>query len=381
MAVMSMAQTVTMLESGLSTRPAILKKAPLLAPLLGWTVGKSADLARTFRNPDGQTDARNFTRAMITFALGSATPALAFALMREWYDEELVGKKPNIQGFGENNNMLALMDRLTRVGTFGVAGDIANAIAGSGAQQREFSVDSRVFFFSSLMSVGRALGAAYRENGLAGPITPWQWNYASTMRPLMASLGGAGYLQSFDVINNLMEADNVERRYVHRINVSNLLRAAGREVGADVRTVRGSQTVASPTRPYVGEMVMAAYFNDSEGFKAAYTRALQEAAEEGKEDPYEAVSKMYQSMHPLRSVFGSLTDGDLRKVLGALGPKAGDVNAAISNFNAYGAQMPAGIGKPPARPFSTKSQPLRTARPAGYVSPYGDWRSLTTSLE
>ena len=54
---------------------------------------------------------------MMGMALGIIPISLAWAMVRDRYDEDLLGKKGNVLDFGEADPFLVLLDRLDRVGT------------------------------------------------------------------------------------------------------------------------------------------------------------------------------------------------------------------------------------------------------------------------
>jgi hypothetical protein len=200
------------------------------------------------------------------------------------------------------------------------------------------------------MNIAKTFTTLWKQDGTV--------TYASIVRPLIGSVGGAGYLQNFDAINNLASLDNAESRVVRRINVANQLRSAGREMELDVRTSRGMVAMPNPIKPHVANMAMAAYANDASGFREAYERALAAAYDENAQDPKPGddpradVAEAFERMHPLRSVFSKApTKQEYQILLGRLGDSAEDVASAIRNFNGYAAQIPKGRGKEGIKPF------------------------------
>jgi hypothetical protein len=187
---------------------------------------------------------------------------LAVAWFRDRYDEELLNKKSNRQD--PLGSFTGMVDGLAWVGTFGVWGDIANSFLNRDTQ-RPFSVDNRVYFVSSLLSAKSALQNWY-EQGSA--------DYSTVYRPLLASLGGSGYLQYAQIMNNAMSLDNQEARVTARINATNYLRTVGRELNMDVRVSAGGEVLSTPMRPPMGQMVLAAYANDAVGFREAWREAI-----------------------------------------------------------------------------------------------------------
>lgn len=341
-AVASLAQTEILMNSSVVTRPAWSYNSlagRIASPIIGWGLYRMTDLVKSVRTPKGRMEINAAKQAAIAFALGVLPASIAYALLRDEYDEEIVGKKTNVLALKADHTLpLALMDQLSRVGTFGALGDFGNSMFNM-STSRDFTVESRVFAFSALTSVFKTVGSLYQQEGAA--------TYATTWRPLLQSLGGSGYLNNFDAINNVLNLDNAERRIVRRINVTNQLRAIGREMGADVRVSRGISSMPSPMKPWIGEMVMASYANDHAAFRQAYTRAIEAATKMAIDDkkpdadPYADVAEAFMRAHPLRSVFNKVpTTAEYQKMLRELGDSSAEVAAAIRNFNSYGAQIP-----------------------------------------
>ncbi len=329
----ALSQNELTLESNLTNRPPGFITNPVLyaaSPLVGWSVSKSNDVVKGFREANGEQSFKGFRKGLGAF-MAIVPLALAFAWLRDEYDEEVQGKKANVMGYGEGNGLLVTLDRLGRVGSFGVLGDLANSALNQDTN-REFSVDSRVFFVSSLISATKAVGTMVRQ----GDAT-----YATVYRPLMAALGGTGYLQYAGIFNHAMALDNAEARVNARISVNNYLRAVGRELNMDVRGGRSMSSQPTPTKPWLGEMLLAAYANDATGFRDAYRRALDEAREEKKPDPEDYIARAFSGMHPLKLVFKTEPSEDeymrLLRTLDDDGRTA--VSSAVRLFNGYAEQI------------------------------------------
>lgn len=131
-------------------------------------------------------------------------------------------------------------------------------------------------------------------------------DWATVGRPRFQALGGSGYLSYADILNNALGLDNSEARTSNRISVNNYLRVTGRELDMDVRSARGAgAAMPNPIKPFIGQMVMAAYANDAQGFAQARRAAIMEAMSEGRkrEDAEDYAKRSYSSYHPLRVVF------------------------------------------------------------------------------
>ena len=333
-----LAQNEITLESNVTNRPISFFSNPILrmaSPLLGWSVARMEQLSKAFREPTGERSWAALKAGMKMFA-AILPVGLAYAWLMDQYDEDVTGKKSNLREFGQDNNVLAAIEQLARVGTFGLAGDalntVANYAAGSG-DLRGISLDSRVLFMNSTLNAMASLSTVLHQQ---------EATYATVYRGLFSALGGTGYLQYAQIMNNALSLDNAEARVTARINVGNYLRAAGRELGLDVRTGRGmASATPTPIKPWVSEMVLAAYANDPAGFRAAYQRAVQAARDEKKPDPVDYVKRSFQSYHPLKSVFVTApSEAEYRQILGALDDDGSqDVSEAVRLFNRYGATI------------------------------------------
>ena len=273
---------------------------------------------------------------------------LAYALMRDKYDEEILGRKQNVLHLGADNPFTSMLDSVARVGTFGIFGEIPNSIINVDTV-REVSVDSRVFLVNTMLSVKNALSTWVRQ-GTA--------DYSTVYRPLLQALGGSGYLQYADSINTALGLDNQESRVAARISVNNYLRTTGRELKMDVRTGRGMQALPNPIKPYVGQMVTAALANDAAAFREAYRAAKLEAKAEKKANPEDYVQRSFAAYHPLRLVFRTEpTEAEYQKLLRNLDDNGRvAVSTAIRLINGYSEQIgvKATVGREPRKPAVVK---------------------------
>jgi len=134
--------------------------------------------------------------------------------------------------------------------------------------------------------------------------------------------------------------------------VNNYLRVAGRELNMDVRSFGGmmqSQTAPNPIKPFVGQIVLAAYGNDHDAFNKALKMAVSEAMHEtdvkgkplDKAEAMKLIISRYEAQNPLKIVFGSpKTEAEIQKLTAQL-PDSGkqSVNQALQLFQHYGAQI------------------------------------------
>jgi hypothetical protein len=351
----SQVQNEITLDSNPATRPSSTFTNPVLrmaSPLISWSIAKSHDSWENWRNPDMSQTSRNFFKAFGTGLLPYAALVpigLGVAMLRDKYDEDVLGKKANRQE--PLNSFASMVDAMGWVGTFGIFGDAANSFINRDTQ-RPFSVDNRVFFVSSLLAAKRALQNWY-EQGSA--------DYQTVYRPLLASMGGSGYLQYAQILNNAMSLDNAEARVTAKLNAQNYLRVAGRELNMDVRVSTGGESISNPIKPYIGQMVLSAYANDPVTFREAYRSALAEAKQEkgSLAEAQDYVQRSFAAYHPLRTVFKTEPSAMEVQRLVAMLPDEGHqaVASALRLFNNYAAQVQnsKGVGLKPNLGRSTSS--------------------------
>ena len=221
-----------------------------------------------------------------------------YGAMRDWFDEEIVGKRSGVQQGKGMLNMPSLeqvaedpvtsaqvaLERLDRVGAFGIAGEAAVYGLGKfGGNVRDFGVDSRVFGLNSIANFSNTL-IKWGRQGFTG-------TYQSVARPMIQSLGGSGFLQTVQVANNLTgkilgdggPGFDVSAKLPkdipfiggadllplaqdywinHRIGVQNYIRGAARNLNLDVRNLSGMRGTPSKLKAHVGQMVLAAYADE-----------------------------------------------------------------------------------------------------------------------
>lgn len=345
----SMAVNELSLESGPVTRPAWFHNPIIrfITPLLGWSFSKTAQLRKAFREPGGEASYYAAARGTMMMLSAMLPLGLLYGLLMQKYDEEITGKKSDIRGFGQDNNALAAVEQLARVGTFGLWGDIANTIGNFAGQGdlRGISFDNRVIAVNSLMHVFTALGTFLRQG---------EATYSTVYRPLLQATGGSGYLQYAQIVNNAIAPETTggiplighflenERRVTSRINVSNWLRAGGRGLNLDVRMGRGGQAaLPNSIKPFTSSMLLDALADDILGFQSDYQEAIRAAREEGKPDPEDHVKRSFQAMHPLNSAFRTKPSvAEYHQLLASL-PEDGrrDVQDAVNLYNRYAATI------------------------------------------
>lgn len=329
------------LASGLSTRPLSAltdQYQNAFLKLLGWSIAKTVDLAGiVLRNPRGDLNLEGI-KSFAKIVVAVLPVGLAYAILREEYDEELLGKKRNVKPFRgpfDLESYAAMMERLTTIGLFGIAGDVANSAVnfmGSG-DSRGISLDQRVFFVSSIHQALKAVSTVAHQ----GTAT-----YETVGRPLLQALGGAGYLQGAQIINNMFDLDNAEARVTARINVSNIVRSHGRSLDMPVKVYNGSAGyIPTKATPWIKLMLNSAMSNDSAGFMSAYKSAVAAAKKMEKDNPEGYVKQSFQFYHPLKAPFRVMpTSGEIQLLYNSMSQdERKTVKEAVGFFEHYNTQI------------------------------------------
>ena len=297
-------------------------------PLVGWSIQQFVGLGKTFRGAEGQTDRKALLSGLISIGAMMGV-SLTYSLLKDLYEEDVLNKKANVMSLSDEAFFASAVDRMARIGMpFGFGGDFINSLVNRDIQ-RDFSIDSRVFAVNSATQLAKSLSTLYHQD--------WTRTYATFDRQMVMALGGSGYLQNAQIINNMISGDNAEARVTSRINVNNWLRSTGRTIGMEVKTSKGQDYLPTPLTPWITEMQLAAFAGDFGAFNDAKREAIQRSREAGDSDPAAAVAKAFASRHPLRSIFKSPpTHDQYRKLLAAM-PDGGreDVEEAIGLFNRF----------------------------------------------
>jgi hypothetical protein len=333
------------LDGSTLTRPMVTytnKTWSATMPLIGWQIQKSHDVLTSLRTPRGELTWKSFYSGLKPYAL-ILPLGLFYALMRDKWEEEVIGKKANVLGFGgEHSAALVAADQLSRVGTFGLGGEAVNALTNFDTA-REMSVDSRVLFVSTALNLQRALTTWFLQG---------EFDYAGVGRPLLQAFGLSGYLQNYDTLSNISSKTigiegplTAENRTARRIHVYNLMRAAGRGRKLDVRVSRGMRSLPNPIKPSIKRMTLAAFGNDAADFSKAYQQAIKVSLQEEKAATYAEAQKYVREYfllyHPLRFPFKKPpTTAEYQSLLGDLSDTGRqDVAEAINLFNSYAQQI------------------------------------------
>lgn len=344
---MAMAQDQFSLEANPNTRaPALYNNAVLrfATPLLQWSIQKPNQLQKAaWRGADGEWEGgwQATKNSMKLFAV-TAGIGLVYALWLEDYDEKVTGKKSNIRWFSADasagDNAQAAVEMLARTGNYGLPMELANGLINyaSSGDLRGISVDGRVLFLNSLFNTMSAVSTFARQK---------EATYATVGRPLLQAVGGSGYLQYAQAVNTMFpDAIEAEQRVTRRINIGNYLRAAGRQMNLDVRTGSGMASLPNEMKPWVGEMMLSAYADNSEDFQSAYAQAVEAAQSEwglNRPDAERKVRDSFAAYHPLSIIFRTKpTEREYQKLLDIM-PEDGrnDVSDGINLYNRFASRL------------------------------------------
>lgn len=329
-----MALNEVSLHANVNTRPVEFIDNPVLrigGLMLGWPLAKMNHINDALKTPDGKLGMASALRTLGVMAAWSLPAGLAYSLLMDEYDEKLLGKKSNLRGIdpialtplvgpllaigGERGmgNWLGIMERGARAGIYGLGADAANSLANfvdPTSGQRDFDLNSRVLIFSQYANLRDSIRNLIHSDGEA--------TYQSFGRPLLTTLGGGGVIQATQIINNALGLSNAEAAVTNRINVSNWLRAAGREAGVELKAGAGRSS-PTPLSIWVNQMQTMALSNDRLGFLEAYRHAVDVARQQGEADPESKVLAGFKERDPLGAVFRTKpTEVEMAKLLAAM---------------------------------------------------------------
>lgn len=309
-------------------------------PMLGWSWRRAVQVGKQLGGL-GANDRRNL-KSVGTAMLGLAATGLGglgLSLAVDAYQEDVVGKKRNIRGLKfptTGSDILALQERMARVGTLGMWGDLINSAVNVGTGQgdnRMLSLDQRVVALQSFQTIQKAISSFINQD--------FDPDYQHVVRPMAAALGGNGMLQYMQIANHAFDLDNVEARYVKRVNAENYLRVTGRDLQLGIKTGGAGYSTPTPITPWISRMEYAAFGNDPAEFREMYRGAVAEAKASGKPDPAEYVKRAFETKHPLRYVFTPVpSEREYRQILSNLDDQGREaVTEAVRLFNYYGSHL------------------------------------------
>lgn len=343
-------------EANATNRPSYMltsRFAKMNSSLLGWSFFKTGTLLKMLRDPQNRTNVMTLLNGLKVIGLGLIPASVAFSYLMDEYDEKMTGKRSNLRDISSDDLLGSILERAAAVGTFGVAGSVIDTVKNvkDGTGQKLLSVDQRIVWLNSVITLMKSISDLNAMGGFENA------NYANFYRRVMQAGGMGGLLQYVQVANKMFEIDaplfKDEASVTARINANNFLRAAGRDVGLEIKQLGGAAT-PTPLTPWVTNMALAAYMNDPEKFMDVYRRAVEVARKMGKEDPAKSVAESFATRNPLKSVFNvPPTPQEYQQLLTSM-PEEGQraVRQALSLFNNYAARIGANtfVGSDPNSP-------------------------------
>lgn len=324
-AIVQIAEDEISMNAGLNSRPTWFfdNKLKPITMLWGWPIMQTERVAQMATNERGEFEKRLLLKMAVTMALFAMPVSMAYSLITDLYDEFFRGRAPNLRKPGLDKsaaeNALTTMERLARMGTFGMAGDVANSVVNwtdyNGGSGNPVSLDDRILVMSTVHNSINAIRNATMQRGTS---------YATVWRPFINSMGGNSFLQYVQLWNQATDRLGQELpgpvggilkqegRFTKRSNVYNIVRAAAREANLPL-SQGGGFSLPSKQRMHLREMQFAALDNDSESFMENYHNAVLAYMEDGDnprtyEDSINAVKSSWGYRHPLRTLFKQKLD-------------------------------------------------------------------------
>lgn len=351
--------------SSINTAPAGLAQNQALRlalPLLRWPLWMMHAAHEGLADANGRADFKSMMRGIGRLAAWNLPLGLAFTFMIDEYDEKILGKKnamPEVSPLAAipvagiplalattpravPQELLAIGQRMIRSGNiYGLGGDLAGALItpfDPGSGQRAFSLDQRVLIMSQFLNMTQAISNMFSQGGNA--------TWGSVYRPMVASIGGNGMLNSLDVINNMVGLDNAESRLTTRINAARWVNTAAKELEIETKKASGFSN-PTPMSVWTRDMQLAAMANDRMDFMEAYRKALDAARETVAGDDRvavtdrekEAVARVlasWRARNPFSGLHSTPTPQQVQSMLRVMNDQGrADVTDAMRLYDSY----------------------------------------------
>ena len=331
---------------GFNAKPAALYTNPFwkyFGIFLGWPLWKMARDNRVLQGnsnyvfgKDARTDRATWMAFLKYLSMVSAVYApagLAFAMLVDWYDDEVLEKPNNLPPISPwaalpvlgpfmaaqndpNFSIYSITSRLAKAGVpYGMGIDLANSVFSKGdpyGSSKEFSLDSRIFAWSMLKNVYDAMGNWMHQGEI---------DYQNVTRPIMYGLGGNSVIQFMDATTAMFDIDSTERRMADYIGSRNIIKKYAWGMGLELRPPAKGYGRPTPTSINVRQMERAAYNFDTLEFREAYQDALDAAREEGEQNPEKAVRDRFKRRLILYNITdGKITDDQLERMFELMEP-------------------------------------------------------------
>lgn len=351
--------------SSINTAPAGLAQnqaLKVMLPLLRWPLWMMHAAHEGLADANGRADFKSMLRGIGRLAAWNLPLGLAFTFLIDEYDEKILKKKnamPEASKLGAipvigvplalattpreiPKELLAIGQRMIRTGNiYGLGADMAGAFIAPfdpGSGQRAFSLDQRVLVMSQFLNFTQAISNMVSQGGVA--------TWGSVYRPMVASIGGNGMLNSLDVVNNMLGLDNAESRLTARINAARWVNTAAKELGVETRKAAG-YSAPSEMSVWTREMQLASMANSRADFMEAYRKALQAAREKVAQDSeipperreQEALQRVlasWRSRNPFSGLAATPTPEQKAAILRAMDARGrADVQEALRYYDTY----------------------------------------------
>jgi len=350
---------------GFNAKPAALYTNPLwkyFGIFLGWPLWKMARDNRVIQGnsnyvfgKDARTDRATWMAFLKYLSMVSAVYApagLAFAMLVDWYDDEVLEKPNNLPPISPwaalpvlgpfmaaqndpNFSIYAITSRLAKAGVpYGMGMDLANSVFSKGdpyGSAREFTLDSRIFAWSMLKNVYDAMGNWMHQGEI---------DYQNVTRPIMYGLGGNSVIQFLDATTAMLDIDSTERRMADYIGSRNIIKKYAWGMGLDLRPPGKGYGRPTATSINVRQMERAAYNFDTREFRLQYQEALEAARENGEANPEKTIRDKFKRRLILYNITdGKITDKQLERMFELMQPRERELIQRYLNAHEQFLQM------------------------------------------
>ena len=327
---------------GFNSKPSNLYNNDFLkyfATFLGWPLGKmSRDLQQIFRDPSDRVATMQALMKYIgMMSVVYAPVGLSFAMLIDWYDDEMLEKPNNLPPISPwaalpvlgpfiamddpNFSVYSITSRLAKAGVpFGMGMDLANGLFAKGdpyGAAREISLDSRIFAWSMFKNIYDAMGTW----AIAG-----EFDWQLIGRPIVYGVGGNSVIQMMDLTTATLDIDSEERRVADYIAMRNNIKKTAFLMGLPLKAPRKGGGTQSGVSINTRQMARAAFAGDNEDFLEQYQEAVESAREylqeKGRDDdPEKYVADRFKERDIRFGITdGRISDADFENILAILEP-------------------------------------------------------------
>ena len=313
---------------GFNSKPAWLYTSPTLkyfSTFLGWPLGKmSRDLQFIFRDPSDRVGTYKALLKYVALMSSVYVPVgLSFAMLIDWYDEEMLEKPNNLPPISpwaalpvlgiplamrdENFTLYSVTSRMAKAGVpFGMGMDLLNGLFAKGdpyGAARELSLDSRIFAWSMFKNIYDAIGTWIHAG---------EFDWQMVGRPIAYGVGGNSVIQMMDLTTALLDIDSEERRVADYIGMRNHIKKTAFLMGLPLRPPNKGGQMPTAVSINTRQMARAAFAGDTEDFLIQYQEALEAAKkyldERGRtDDPAKYVADAFKG----RDIRSNITAGKI----------------------------------------------------------------------